>query len=47
MTEPSEEERRLMALTDQQLLDEISACDFDDPRSELLYGEAERRDLDI
>lgn len=50
MTEPTDEERRLMALTDEELLAEIGACEVDvleSPAADLLYGEAERRELDI
>lgn len=47
MTDITEEERRLMALSDHELRDEIAARECDDPALELLFGEAERRDLDI
>lgn len=36
-----------MALTDEDILEAIRGCDIEDPRTELLYGEAERRNIDI
>lgn len=50
MIEPTDEERRIAALSDADLLAEIAACPVDVLESDacdLLYGEAERRDLDL
>ena len=41
------EEARLRALSDEDLRREIDACDMECPTAELLFGEAERRNLDL
>lgn len=41
------EEARLKALSDEELRDEIDACAMECPTAELLFGEAERRNMDI
>ena len=41
------EEARLAALSDDELRREMDACEMEDPNLELLFGEAEWREMDL